>query len=74
MRQIRRSKITDEIISEILAMRRNGIKMVCIAYDLNISVGTVHKYIKLYKKNAVVLSLRYTTAIKLIVSFTKTFA
>ena len=48
MRRLRKSKITDDIIKEILAMRRNGIKMVCIAYDLNISVGTVHKYLKLY--------------------------
>lgn len=29
-------------------MRQNGLKMVCIAFDLNISVGTVHKYLKLY--------------------------
>ena len=48
MRQMRKSKITDEIITEILAMRQNGLKMVCIALDLNISVGTVHKYLKIY--------------------------
>jgi predicted transcriptional regulator len=48
MRQLRKSKITDEIITEILAMRQNGVKMVCIAYDLNISVGTVHKYLRKY--------------------------
>ena len=48
MRQLRKSKITDEIITEILAMRQNGIKMECIAYDLKISVGTVHKYLKIY--------------------------
>ena len=48
MRQLRRSKITDEIITEILEMRRKGVKMVCIAHDLNISVGTVHKYLKIY--------------------------
>ena len=48
MRRLRKSKITDEIITEILAMRQNGVKMVCIAFDLNISVGTVHKYLKLY--------------------------
>jgi DNA-binding NarL/FixJ family response regulator len=48
VRQLRKSKITDEIITEILAMRRKGGKMVCIAYDLNISVGTVHKYLKKY--------------------------
>ena len=49
MGQLRKSKITDEMITEILAMRQNGVKMVCIAFDLNISVGTVHKYIKLFK-------------------------
>ena len=48
MRRIRKSKITDEIIKEILEMRRNGIKMECIAYDLNISIGSVHKYLKIY--------------------------
>lgn len=48
MGNIRRSKITDEIIKEILTMRQNGIKMECIAYDLKISIGTVHKYLKLY--------------------------
>ena len=48
MRRLRKSKITDEIITEILAMRQKGVKMVCIAYDLRISVGTVHKYLKLY--------------------------
>ena len=48
MRRLRKSKITDEIITEILAMRQKGVKMECIAYDLKISVGTVHKYLKLY--------------------------
>ena len=48
MGDLRRSKITDELITEILAMRRNGVKLVCIAYDLNISIGTVHKYLKLF--------------------------
>lgn len=48
MGNVRRSKITDEIITEILTMRQNGVKLVCIAYDLNISIGTVHKYSKLY--------------------------
>ena len=48
MGQLRRSKITDEIITEILAMRQNGVKLACIAFDLNISVGTVHKYLKKY--------------------------
>ena len=48
MGQIRKSKITDEIITEILEMRQKGVKMECIAYDLKISVGTVHKYLKLY--------------------------
>lgn len=49
MGQIRKSKITDEIIREILEMRRNGIKMECIAYDLNISIGSVHRYLKLFR-------------------------
>jgi DNA-binding NarL/FixJ family response regulator len=48
MGRLRKSKITDEIITEILAMRRKGVKMVCIALDLNISVGTVHKYLRKY--------------------------
>lgn len=48
MVKIRRSKIDQAKIREILEMRRNGIKMVCIAYDLNISIGTVHKYLKIY--------------------------
>lgn len=48
MRQKRRSKIDQAKIKEILAMRRKGVKLACIAYDLNISVGTVHKYLKLY--------------------------
>ena len=48
MGNIRRSKITDAIITEILAMRQKGVKMGCIAYDIKISVGTVHKYLKLY--------------------------
>lgn len=48
MRQIRRSKVDQAKIKEILEMRQKGVKMICIAYDLNISVGTVHKYIKLY--------------------------
>lgn len=48
MRQLRRSKITDEIITEILAMRRKGVKLACIAYDLNISIGSVHKYLKIH--------------------------
>ena len=48
MRRLRKSKITDEIITQILAMRQNGVKMICIAYDLNISVGTVHKYLRLF--------------------------
>lgn len=43
-------------------------------YKYNTFIQITNKqYIKLYKKNAVVLSLRYTTAIKLIVSFTITF-
>lgn len=48
MGRLRKSKITDKIITEILAMRQNGLKMVCIAFDLKISVGTVHKYLKLF--------------------------
>ena len=48
MGQIRRSKIDRTKISQILEMRRNGVKMVCIAYDLNISIGSVYKYLKLY--------------------------
>ena len=48
MGQIRRSKIDQAKISQILEMRLNGVKMACIAYDLKISVGTVHKYLKLY--------------------------
>lgn len=48
MGQIRRSKIDQAKIKEILEMRQKGVKMVCIAYDLNISVGTVHKYLKLF--------------------------
>ena len=48
MGNIRRSKIDPAKILEILEMRRNGLKMVCIAFDLNISVGTVHKYLKIY--------------------------
>ena len=48
MGRLRKSKITDEIITEILEMRQKGVKMECIAYDLKISVGTVHKYLKLY--------------------------
>lgn len=48
MGNIRRSKIDKTKITEILAMRRNGIKMACIAFDLTISVGTVHKYLKIY--------------------------
>lgn len=49
MVKIRRSKIDQAKIREILEMHRSGIKMVCIAYDLNISIGTVHKYLKLFK-------------------------
>lgn len=49
MGNIRRSKIDKTKIKEILEMRRKGVKMVCIAYDLNISVGTVHKYLKLFR-------------------------
>ena len=48
MGDLRRSKIDKAKILEILAMRRNGVKMACIAYDLNISIGTVHKYLKKY--------------------------
>ena len=48
MGQIRRSKIDQAKISQILEMRQKGVKMECIAYDLKISVGTVHKYLKLY--------------------------
>ena len=48
MGNIRRSKIDETKILEILEMRRKGVKLVCIAYDLNISVGTVHKYLKKY--------------------------
>ena len=47
MGHMRKSKITDDVIQKILEMRRNGVKMVCIAFDLNISVGTVHKYLKI---------------------------
>lgn len=48
MGNIRRSKVDKTKILEILEMRQNGIKLACIAYDLNISVGTVHKYLKKY--------------------------
>lgn len=48
MGNIRRSKIDQDKIKEILEMRQKGVKMECIAYDLKISVGTVHKYIKIY--------------------------
>ena len=48
MGELRRSKIDETKILEILELRRNGVKMACIAYDLNISIGTVHKYLKKY--------------------------
>lgn len=48
MGNIRISKIDQAKIKEILAMRRKGVKLACIAYDLNISIGSVHKYLKIY--------------------------
>lgn len=48
MGNIRSSKIDHAKIREILEMRRKGVKLACIAYDLNISIGSVHKYLKIY--------------------------
>ena len=59
MVKIRRSKIDQAKIREILEMRLNGIKMVCIAYDLNISISTVHKYLKIYGDDRIAETSHY---------------
>ena len=46
------TRITKEIEQKIIEMRKKGIKYECIAYDLDISVGSAHKIFKKYEKNS----------------------
>lgn len=46
------TRITKEIEQKIIEMRKKGIKYECIAYDLNVSVGSAHKIFKRYEKNS----------------------
>lgn len=52
MRKLKRiSRISEETKRKAVQMRRDGIKYWAIAYELGISNGTIHRYVKLDQQN-----------------------
>ena len=47
----RYQRVTKEIERKVIEMREKGIKYICIAYDLEISVGNAHKIFKKYERD-----------------------